>query len=113
MQLIEIIQLALLIFIAISLVIFLFSYLGYRTKSNIEEGKKTKEADIKEIVSKTKKPDLQKGNELLKSKNKLSKQDMKFKVFNPSSDDKSISQPKNLKNKSVHSPRTLIIKKNS
>lgn len=97
MQLIEIIQLTLLIFIAISLVIFLFSYLGYRTKSNIEEVKKTKESDKKEIISETKKPDLQKENVLPKSNNKLSKQDTKFRVFKPSSNDNSISLPKNPK----------------
>jgi len=111
MQLIEIIQLALLIFIAISLVIFLFSYLGYRTKSNVEEAKKTMEPNKKVIVSETKKPDLQKENELPKSKNEMIKQDAKFKVFNPTSDYKSISQPKIQKNKNVHSPRTLTIKK--
>jgi hypothetical protein len=111
MQLIEIIQLALLIFIAISLVIFLFSYLGYRTKSNIEEAKKTMDPDKKVIVSDTKIPDLQKVNVLPKSKNELPKHDAKFRVFNPPSDDKSVSQPKIQKNKNVHTPRTLIIKK--
>lgn len=97
MQLIEIIQLALLIFIAISLVIFLFSYLGYRTKSNIEEGKKTKEPDKKEIKYETKKPDLQNEQSIPKSNNEISKQNVKFRVFNPSSGDKSINRPKNLK----------------
>ena len=111
MQLIEIIQLALLIFIAISLVIFLFSYLGYRTKSNFEETKKTMNPDAKVNVSITKIPDLQKENVLPKSKNELPKHDAKFRVFNPPSDDKSISQQKLQKNKKVHSPRTLIIKK--
>jgi len=102
MQLIEIIQLALLIFIAISLVIFLFSYLGYRTKSNTEEGKKTTEPDKKDIISEKQKPDLQKENVLPKSNNELLKQDAKFRVFNPSLNNKSKSQLKNLKNNNIY-----------
>ena len=102
MQLIEIIQLTLLIFIAIGLVIFLFSYLGYRTKSNIEEGKKTKESDKKVIVTETKKPDLQTENFIAKSNGELTKRDPKFRVFYPSLNNKSLSQQKDLKNHKIH-----------
>jgi uncharacterized membrane protein len=101
MQLIEIIQLALLVFIAISLVILLFSYLGYRTKSNIQDGRKIKEPDKSVNVSEPRKPDLQNENKLPKSNDELSKQDTKFRVFNPSANNKTISHLKNLKNKNI------------
>jgi hypothetical protein len=97
MQLIEIIQLALLIFIAISLVIFLFSYLGYRTKSNIEDGKKTKEPDKNVIVSEPEKTDSPKDIVSPKSYNQLTNKIIKFKVFKPSSNDKFISNLRNPK----------------
>jgi hypothetical protein len=102
MQLIEIIQLALLIFIAISLIVFLFSYLGYRSKSNIEDGKKTKESDTKKLVSEPKKQDFPIENVLSKSNDELTKQDVKFTVFNPTLNNKSKSHSKNFKNKNIH-----------
>lgn len=113
MQLIEIIQLTLLIFITLGVIIFLFSYLGYRTKTKPKEipkltidERKLEDAQIDEVI------ELDRGNESIKQQVSV-KQNPRFEVFTPTSDDEvKIGSEKSHKKKS-HSPKTLIIKHKS
>lgn len=113
LQLIEIIQLALLFFIALSAIIFLFSYLGYRTKSKLKElpkpkyeSKKIEPQKTQVIQDSVKNPESEKLKESVK-------QNPKFEVYTPSSDiNVNQKSQKSLKKKS-HSPKTLIIKHKS
>lgn len=113
MQLIEIIQLTLLIFITLGAIIFLFSYLGYRTKTKPKEipklsidERKLEDVKIDEVV------ELDKDSESVK-RQVLVKQNPRFEVFTPASDDEvKIGSEKSHKKKS-HSPKTLIIKHKS
>ena len=110
MQLIEIIQLALILFIALSIVIFLFSYLGYRRKSKTEDftkaevnDKKVKIAPPKVVEELPGKPEPVKETESIKK-------NQRFEVFVPDVETDVKSDPqKNLKKKSHH-PKTLTIK---
>lgn len=113
MQLIEIIQLTLLIFITLGVIIFLFSYLGYRTKSKINNPPKP---TIEE--RKLQDPKLEKDVELVKDSESVKqqvsvKQNPRFEVFTPTSNyEVKIGSKKSHKKKS-HSPKTLIIKHKS
>jgi type IV secretory pathway VirB10-like protein len=110
LQLIEIIQLALLIFIALGIMVFLSSYLGYRTKSRVKEDPKppseilkseSKESRvIDEVVEK---PTNVKTQEIIKS-------NPRFEVFTPSSEEKVIIESEEPIKKKSHFPKTLIIK---
>ena len=110
LQLIDIIKLALILFIALSIVIFLFSYFGYRKKSKTENfiraGVNDKKVDITppKIVE-----ELPSKPELIKEKESI-KKNQRFEVYIPNleTEVKSESQ-KNLKKKSHH-PKTLTIK---
>ena len=110
LQLIEIIQLALILFIALSIVIFLFSYLGYRQKSKTEYFTKTgandKKADIvpQEVIE-----ELPSTPEPIKETESI-KKNQRFEVFVPDVKTEDKPEPqKNLKKKSHH-PKTLTIK---
>lgn len=112
MQLIEIIQLALLFFIALSAIIFLFSYLGFRKKSKLIETPQPKHESKKIETQKTEvKQDSVKNPKPEKLKESV-KQNPRFEVYTPSS---SITAKQNsLKsNNKSHSPKTLIIKHKS
>lgn len=107
MQLIEIVQLVLVGFIALSLIIFLFSYIGYRTRS-----KKINDGFKPEILNNSFTPDLEERkpiqpelknikepiikDELLKS-NQIKNSKSKFEVFKPKKD-----------NPRIHNPKTII-----
>jgi hypothetical protein len=113
LQLIEIIQLALLFFIALSAIIFFFSYLGYRTKSKLKElpkpnyeSKKIETQKTGVIQDSVKNPVQEKPEESVK-------QNPRFEVYTPSSDiNVNQKSQKSLKKKS-HSPKTLVIKHKS
>jgi hypothetical protein len=110
LQLIEIIQLTLLIFITLGVIIFLFSYLGYRTKTKAKDiskitidERKLEDAKLDEVV------ELVKDSESVKQQVSVI-QNPRFEVFTPASDDEvKIGSEKSHKKKS-HSPKTLIIK---
>ena len=111
MQLIEIIQLTLLIFIALGVIIFLFSYLGYRTKSKINnppkpkiEERKLEDPPSNDVV------DLVKKLESVKQQESV-KQNPRFEVFTPASNDDPINKKEKLDKSKLHNPRTLILKK--
>lgn len=112
MQLIEIIQIALLIFIALSAIIFLFSYIGYRSKSKIKDFPRPK-IEVKKTQQQSRVvTDLNKNPEIEEPKEKV-KQNQLFEVFAPSSDKTiSLDEKKSIAKKS-HSPKTLIIKPKS
>lgn len=113
MQLIEIIQLTLLIFIALGVIIFLFSYLGYRTKSKINNPPKPKLEERKtEIPLSNDVVDLVKKPESIKQQEPV-KQNPRFEVFTPNSDDKVKIVSDRSAAKKSHSPKTLIIKHKS
>jgi hypothetical protein len=91
-------------------IIFLFSYLGYRTKSKINNHPKTKLEESKteipladDVVDLVKKPESIKQQEPVK-------QNPRFEVFTPSSDDKIKIGSEKSTPKNSHSPKTLIIK---
>jgi len=110
LQLIEIIQLALLLFIALGVIIFLFSYLGYRTKSKIKEfPKANSEVDKEDVQELNVVEDLLKNNEKVKPQESI-KQNPRFEVFNPASEDKTKTESKRQNQNKSHSPKTLIIK---
>ena len=111
MQLIEIIQLTLLIFIALGVIIFLFSYLGYRTKSKINnppkpkiEERKLEDPPSNDVVDLVKKPESVKQQESVK-------QNPRFEVFTPASNDDPINKKEKLDKYKLHNPRTRILKK--
>lgn len=107
MQLIEIVQLVLVGFIALSLIIFLFSYIGYRTRSRkINDGFEQKIINnsmishIKE--EKSKQSETENVNDpVMKAEplkaNKVKKDKSKFEVFKPKKD-----------NPQIHNPKTII-----
>lgn len=119
MQLIEIVQIVLLIFIAVSAIIFFFSYLGYKSKSKILELPKTPTKRKTEAVNETnvvkKLPENTKKVEqykLVKPQEKT-KLTPRFEVFTPTPDENSkLGSGKSNKKKS-HTPKTLIIKHKS
>ena len=107
MQLIEIVQLVLVGFIALSIIIFLFSYIGYRTRtkkinSDIKQEIKDfpKIPDLKEKISITPEPKNVRPaapkDELIKS-NQVKNTKSKFEVFKP----KKVNPP-------LHNPKTII-----
>ena len=110
MQLIDIIKLALILFIALSIIIFLFSYFGYRKKSKTEDLTRTEVNDKKVDITPPKiVEELPSKPELIKEKESI-KKNQRFEVYIPNleTEVKSESQ-KNLKKKSHH-PKTLTIK---
>lgn len=113
MQLIEIIQIVLLLFIAVSAIIFLSSYLGYKSKSKIKDFSK-----LKDEIKKTHLPepkvitDLVKNSEIEKS-NASVKQNQLFEVFAPSSENGIKTGSEKSISKKSHSPKTLVIKPKS
>lgn len=113
MQLIEIIQLALLIFIALGVIIFLFSYLGYRTNSRIKDFPKTSIEKRKEDIYASIVSDNLVKNPNPITQNKEVKQNPRFEIFNPNSYHKAGSESEKSHKKKSHSPKTLIIKKKS
>jgi len=113
LQLIEIIQLALLFFIVLSAIIFLFSYLGYRTKSKLKklpkpkyESKEIETQKTEVIQSSVKSPEPEKPKESLD-------QNPRFEVYTPNSDTNVNQKSQKLLKKKSHSPKTLIIKHKS
>ena len=113
MQLIEIVQIALLIFIALSVIIFLFSYLSYKSKLKITDLSKPKTEERKVDIQKLKVvEDLVKHPEKEKPQEPI-KQNPRFKVFTPASDDKVKLESEKQIEKNSHSPKTLIIKSKS
>lgn len=110
MQLIEIIQLALLIFIALGIMVFLSSYLGYRTKSRVKENPKPPSEILKSeskesrvIDELVEKPANVKTQEIIKS-------NPRFEVFTPNSEEKVVIESEKSIKKKSHFPKTLIIK---
>jgi hypothetical protein len=113
LQLIEIVQLALLIFIALSATVIIISYMGYRTKSNVKEFYKTKIDDSKKVILETPVSEEFIENPETHTSKKSEKQKPRFEIFNPSSDDKLKLISENSVKKKSHSPKTLIIKHKS
>jgi len=113
LQLIEIIQLSLLIIIALGVIVFLFSYLGYRAKLKVESFPKPK---IEE--RKFEQPNSDAPAKSIKNSESIEQQvpikpNLRFEVFTPASDDEvKIESEKSHKIRS-HSPKTLIIKHKS
>ncbi len=113
MQLIEIIQLTLLIIVAFSAIILLFSYMGYRNKSNVKEFPESKSVIKNENIQKSiisdnliKEPDTDLPQKSIKP-------NPKFEVFTPTQDNNKKSTSENsIKNKS-HFPHILTIKDKS
>jgi len=113
LQLIEIVQIVLLIFIALSGIIFLFSYLTYRTKLKIKDFPKQKTEERKVDIQELKVvEDLANNPETVKLQESV-KQNLRFEVFNPASDDKAKLESEKSIEKKSHSPKTLIIKSKS
>ncbi|MBK7630578.1 MAG: hypothetical protein IPJ23_07745 [Ignavibacteriales bacterium] len=110
MQLIEIVQIALLLFIVASAIIFLFSYLGYRTKSKANDLPKVSTNLKNEIIQ----PKIvEKQNPILeqdKPKDQI-KKNPRFEVFIPENDGKIDSEK--FRSKKSHFPKTLTIKHKS
>ena len=113
MQLIEIIQIVLLIFIASSAIIFLSSYLGYKSKAKIKDFPKPKN-EIKKTHHQ--KPqvvvDLDK-NKNAEKPNASVKQNQLFEVFAPSAENGIKKGSEKSPSKKSHSPKTLVIKPKS
>ena len=107
MQLIEIVQLVLVGFIALSLIIFLFSYIGYRTRSKKISDHSTQPVIDNSMISdlnekKPNQPKIEDGKNS-KTKNgsleseKEKKKQSRFEVFKP------------VKDKLItHTPKTII-----
>ncbi|HEX9250672.1 MAG TPA: hypothetical protein VF870_00445 [Ignavibacteriaceae bacterium] len=113
MQLIEIIQLALLIFIALGAVILFFSYIGYRSKSKVKDSSLSKEVEIIEDFPVTKVvEDPDKSTEKVITRKSI-KQNPKFEIFKPADDDQTNLDMKKSNQHKLHSPKTLIIKHKS
>jgi uncharacterized membrane protein len=113
LQLIEIVQLALLIFIALGAVILLFSYLGYRSKSKVKDSSLSKADEILKDLPVTKVvEDLEKNTEKVMTRKSI-KQNPKFEIFRPTSDDQTNLDIKKSNQPKLHSPKTLIIKHKS
>jgi hypothetical protein len=104
LQLIEIVQLALVGFIAISLLIFLFSYVGYRSKTKKTDLDFKPEVEINPTIKpvlKVKLPEQEPRisdqpvpkTEVIESNKVESKKD-KFEVFKPSPEKSKIHNPK-------------------
>lgn len=108
LQLIEIVQLALVGFIAISVLIFLFSYIGYRSKTKKIDHDFKRQIEIKPVIRptvKTKLPDLKQESEQkiiektvskteITKSNKVEPKKDKFEVFKPSPEKSKIHNPK-------------------
>jgi hypothetical protein len=103
LQLIEIIQLVLIGFIVISLIIFGFSYFGYRRRTKSIPVKKPKQMEIlikpeidpAKVDTPIQTPDLETTSEDLGKKTGiLKKNKKKFEVFKPSTDDSPVLQSK-------------------
>lgn len=114
MQLIEIIQLVLIGFIVISLIIFSFSYLGYKRrtklipdqKSNKMERRVKPEADLVKDEAPIQKPDLETTNQDLGKKTDiLNKNKKKFEIFKPSTVDPSFPNSKVINIKPPQKPK--------
>ena len=113
MQLIEIIQIVLLIFIALSAIIFLSSYLGYKSKAKIKdfpkpknEIKKTHHQKPQVVVDLVKNQNAEKPNASIK-------QNQRFEVFNPRMKNVTKNDSGKSPSKKSHSPKTLVIKPKS
>jgi hypothetical protein len=93
--------------------VFLSSYLGYRTKSRAKDNPKPQE-EIEKSESKEsrvideliEKPTNVKSQEIIKS-------NPRFEVFTPSSEEKVIKESEKPIQKKSHFPKTLIIKHKS
>lgn len=109
MQLIEIVQLALVGFVAIILVIFFVSYISFKAKKNLLEKNFIPDKDNSEIedlrdTEHFASPKMEKKSEVSYKESKS----QKFVVFNPDLTDS--QKPKSSVTKK-HFPRTLLIKK--
>jgi hypothetical protein len=112
LQLIEIVQLALLLFIAVSAIIFMFSYLGYRSKSKLDNklpkeimnDKNVDTINPKVVENSISQPKSDKPKNLIKK-------NPRFEVFTPDRDGKFDSEKSS--NKKSHIPKTLTIKNKS
>jgi hypothetical protein len=100
-----------LIFIALGVIIFLFSYLGYRTKSKINnlpnpkiEERKLADLPSNDVADLFKKPESVNQQESVN-------QNPRFEVFTPVSNDDPINKKEKLDKSKLHNPRTLILKK--
>lgn len=108
MQLIDIIKLFLIGFVVVSLIIFGFSYIGYKRQTKLvskkklnkmERGIKIENAAIKEELP-IKNSDLRTSPEkLIKKTSNINKNKKKFEVFKPSPADSSVSDTKAINNK--------------
>lgn len=119
MQLIEIVQVVLLIFIVLSAIIFFFSYMGYRNKSKTKVLFKPAMQEKKEVVVKpnltekvSENPEIVKQNEPKKLQDSI-KQNPRFEVFNPTPEENSKLGSRKSNKKKSHTPKTLIIKHKS
>jgi hypothetical protein len=111
LQLIEIIQLTLLIIITLGVIIIIFSYLGYRTKSKVNEISKPKieERKLEQPNSDVPAKSI-KNSESIKQQVPI-KPNSRFEVFKPTLEEDSHYKSNDLKSNKIHSPRTLFIKK--
>lgn len=112
MQLIEIIQLALLLFIAVIAIIFLFSYLGYRTKSKLKDDlirESNSDKKVEPINSKV----VENSMSQVESEKLINpiKKNPRFEVFTP--DNSGIIDSEKSAKKKSHFPKTLTIKHKS
>lgn len=113
MQLIEIIQIVLLIFIALSAIIFMFSYLGYKSKSKIKDFQKVKSGINKEPHQESQAVKDSIKNPEPEVLNKKIKQNQLFEVFTPSPENVTKNGSEKSHSKKSHSPKTLVIKPKS
>lgn len=103
----------LIIFIAVSVIIFVFSYLGYKSKTKIKDFPKPKSE-----INKTPHHDPQVVKDSYQNPepeepNKEIKQNQLFEVFAPSTYEKDTLNSEQSPSKKSHSPKTLIIKPKS
>ena len=111
MQLIEIVQIALLLFITISAIIFLFSYLGYRNKSKVDRIPNSPIIDKK--VENTEPNAVNKPNRITQPETpkETIKGNPRFEVFTPDKDGQ--IEPDKTRAKKSHFPKTLTIRHKS
>lgn len=111
MQLIEIIQLTLLIFIVVSAIIVLISYLRYRRNSRTNEFYEIKQDVLIEADQENKMDDFIADQEPISRPKEIVRKTPRFKVFTPSSNDDPIIKKENLEKSDLQIPQTLVLKK--
>ncbi len=111
LQLIEIVQLTLLIFIVASTIIFLISYLGYRRNSKANEFYEIKKDVLIEADKEIKIDDFTAEQKQIIRPREIVRKTPRFKVFTPSSNDDPIKKKENSDKSKSHNPRTIVLKK--